>query len=415
MNMTTLSAVEKLQFLITEAKNKKKTYITFEDELDDACIDELVAFNELEGLFLRNGTFPINEIVLFTNLKDLVVNKIELPAGGANELTSDVYWKLVFMNRLSILSPMDMTVAIDLFSYKFPCVTYLVITGQITKARIKVLRGLITLHTLVVQSEDSVELGWFGRDALAEELVVKAPIFLAGYAFKQNNYIDKLRLYNCLGIDDFSFLADYRSLNTLTLRKAPALTVNKLKPVFEMSLLNCLDLSGTPALRNELLLEIQEYGLVLTTFVAVRDLSDAHAGFTNSAVANFLENAEIDELSYLNLSGHQLLTPCFFSGHIRCLGQLKRLGLQRTGFGENYSVEGLIAKRQELLDSGHFQKLETLHITIDSANPNLTPKIRSVGTNSNPVKLHINTVEKYSSYGYRTGEANSINELLTDE
>jgi hypothetical protein len=311
------------------------------------------------------------------------------------------------------LGPIDILQAIDLFRKKFENIYYLFVNGDVTEENLKQLQKLLRVFTLVIDSQNTVDLSWFCNKYFVIELIVKAPISISDSTWKPNNELQVLRLYNCTSINDFRFIDNYYWLNVLTLRHGPQLTLQQIEPVFMLTQLISLDLSGTPLLTDELLLQIVASRWSLETFLAVKDTSAGEGGFTDQGITAFLNSASTRNLNDLNLSGHQSITSASLNGEIRCLKQLKWLGLRKTGCNSADSVRALVTKRGQLLAARmRWNKLPKLTISISATDPTAEPNTEHIGTVNNSVDIEINTIDRHPTYGYSEADANSLNDLL---
>jgi hypothetical protein len=311
------------------------------------------------------------------------------------------------------LGPIDILQAIDLFRKKFENIYYLFVNGDVTEENLKQLQKLLRVFTLVIDSQNTVDLSWFCNKYFVIELIVKAPISISDSTWKPNNELQVLRLYNCTSINDFRFIDNYYWLNVLTLRHGPQLTLQQIEPVFMLTQLISLDLSGTPLLTDELLLQIVASRWSLETFLAVKDTSAGEGGFTDQGITAFLNSASTRNLNDLNLSGHQSITSASLNGEIRCLKQLKWLGLRKTGCNSADSVRALVTKRGQLLAARmRWNKLPKLTISISATDPTAEPNTEHIWIDDNRVDIAINTIDCKPTYGYSGADANSLNELL---
>jgi hypothetical protein len=307
------------------------------------------------------------------------------------------------------LGPIDILQAIDLFSKKFQNITYLSINGDVTEENLKQLQKLLRLFTLVVDSQNSVDLNWFRNKYFLIELIIKGPISFSDSKSKHNEKLQVLRLYNCTSINDFGFLDNYCCLNVLALRNGPQLTLQQIEPVFMLTQLISLDLSGTPLLTDQLLVLVVACRWPLVTFLAVKDTRTGEGGFTDQGITAFLSSTRNKKLSELNLSGHQSITSASLNGEIHCLKELKLLGLRKTGCNSVDSVRALVTKRQQLLDARKpGNKLPKLTISISATDPTAEPNTDNIGTVNNSVDIEINTIDCQPTYGYSEADANSL-------
>jgi hypothetical protein len=339
--------------------------------IDQSELDGLIAFKELEYLKMPRVTFPIEAIVSLKALKQLEVGSVVLPS-GQSKLGADALKKLLELETFCVNNPMSfehLSKFITCHACVIPAANHFHINGEITEEMMSQLGKTVALDRLIIETENPVELSWFTPQTLTKQLVIKAPLSSPPENDENTKKLyDHLELHNCLAVSNFAFLNKCPKLSKLALRLARQLTMEDLEVAFQWNI-TMLDLSGSK-LTDTLLDKIVQKNIILTSFVAVRDVgNDEGTGFTNRGIERFLGWNKNNRLKRLEISGHQNITVDAFE-NIKCLKSLNWLGLRETACTNAALVFDHFALRRLALMPGAGQtarKLPTLEIAITTS------------------------------------------------
>jgi hypothetical protein len=173
-----------------------------------------------------------------------------------------------------------------------------------------------------------------------------------------NFYLDNLSIFSLentesVSADNFKFLVGLHNLQTLILRNSFLLCINNIREAHLSSKLQHLDLTCTGALVDDLLRFLIETQIFLRCFQANYPTGP---GFTENAVADFLNVPDNSRLERLGLGGHSALGPLLFVQPIFSLLSLRHIDLTDCGAGVSSSLIELANQRRNS-NLAHIQNL----------------------------------------------------------
>jgi hypothetical protein len=347
----------KLNSMISWARAQRHTHICFHGLLNDAQLEALIGFAQLQFLTVENANFPLEFLPKFPSLVGLIVGSITLPRDEASFPVC--YDKLRTMRSMRIIDPLDLTTTETLLQQSIHCLQAFGIHAPVTEEIInKVLVKLPRLTSLTLMSPSPVDVMWLlpFQDPIWR-ICVRAQLAVDPATSKvPNKCVEKVTFTDCQLVADFTFLSVFRKLKILTMRNAPHLTdVNQLASLFTKKDLTKLDLSGTAVLDDEFLTKLREAEIRLKHLIAYRSGAvDANTGFTDVGLSQYLQWPLNCQLVTLDIAGHTQITRAPFLAIpgqpiIACLPHLTTLGVRYTGISTSVMVQSLLTLRDLVL------------------------------------------------------------------